>query len=181
MPEAAGTDRGSELLAALQDPEHFRVLVQDVQLAAVFLDPSGRVAHCNPFLLRLTGWDRDEIEGHDWFDRFLPPTERDELRRRFVTKVAAGNIAPLVLNHIVTRRGEKRLLRWSNTLLRARDGEGLDRRLPVIEHPRYGGLGASRLQRRQHLRQRPAGELLRHPPVHPGQGRIDPGEAMVAA
>ena len=123
MPEAAGTDRGSELLAALKDPEHFRVLVQDVQLAAVFLDGAGRVAHCNPFLLRLTGWDRDEVEGHDWFDRFLPPTERDELRRRFVDKVAAGNIAPLVLNHVVTRRGELRLLRWSNTLLRGADGD----------------------------------------------------------
>ncbi|HET9768722.1 MAG TPA: PAS domain S-box protein, partial [Thermoanaerobaculia bacterium] len=123
MPESAGTERGSEMLAALQDPEHFRVLVQDVQLAAVFLDASGRVAHCNPFLLRLTGWERDEVEGHDWFERFLPPTERDELRRRFVGKVAAGNIAPLVLNHIVSRRGEHRLLRWSNTLLRGADGE----------------------------------------------------------
>jgi diguanylate cyclase (GGDEF)-like protein/PAS domain S-box-containing protein len=123
MPESAGTEPGSELLAALQDPEHFRVLVQDVQLAAVFLDPTGRVAHCNSFLLRLTGWERDEVEGHDWFERFLPPTERDELRRRFVTKVAAGNIAPLVLNHIATRRGEHRLLRWSNTLLRGADGE----------------------------------------------------------
>src|SRR4029079_538951 len=125
MPEAAGTDRGSELVAALQDPEHFRVLVQDVQLAAVFLDPAGRVAHCNPFLLRLTGWERDEGEGYDWFERFLPPPERDEFRRRFVGKVAAGNIAPLVLNHLVTRRGEHRLLRWSNTLLRAADGEVL--------------------------------------------------------
>jgi diguanylate cyclase (GGDEF)-like protein/PAS domain S-box-containing protein len=123
MPESAGTDRGSEMLAALQDPEHFRVLVQDVQLAAVFLDAGGRVAHCNPFLLRLTGWERDEVEGHDWFERFLPPTERDELRRRFIGKVASGNIAPLVLNHIVSRRGEHRLLRWSNTLLRGADGE----------------------------------------------------------
>ena len=125
MFESAGTDRGSELLAALQDPEHFRVLVEDVQLAAVFLDPLGRVAHCNHFLLRLTGWDRDEVIGQDWFERFLPSPDREELRRQFVDKVAQGDVAPLVLNHIVTRRGEQRLLRWSNTLLRARDGEVL--------------------------------------------------------
>src|SRR6185503_17022903 len=125
MFESARAERGSELLAALQDPEHFRVLVEDVQLAAVFLDPLGRVAHCNRFFLRLTGWDRDEVVGHDWFDRFLPPGDRDGLRRQFLSKVEAGDIAPLVLNHVVTRRGELRLLRWSNTLLRARDGEVL--------------------------------------------------------
>jgi diguanylate cyclase (GGDEF)-like protein/PAS domain S-box-containing protein len=125
MFESAGTDRGSELLAALRDPEHFRVLVEDVQLAAVFLDPTGRVAHCNRFLLRLTGWDRGEVLGDDWFERFVPAADRAELRRQFLAKVGKGDIAPLVLNHIVTRRGERRLLRWSNTLLRARDGEVL--------------------------------------------------------
>ena len=72
MPESAGTDRGSELLAALQDPEHFRVLVEDVQLAAVFLDPEGRVAHCNPFLLGSPAGSATRSRGSDWFERFLP-------------------------------------------------------------------------------------------------------------
>jgi len=125
MPESAGTHRGSELLAALQDPGHFRVLVEDVQLVAVFLDPSGRVAHCNPYLLTLTGWKAEEVVGEDWFARFLPAGEDDDARRRFVAGVAVGSIAPLVVGHIATRRGERRLLRWSNTLLRDRDGEVL--------------------------------------------------------
>ncbi|HEV8630593.1 MAG TPA: EAL domain-containing protein [Thermoanaerobaculia bacterium] len=125
MSEPAGAHRGSELLAALQDPEHFRVLVEDVQLVAVFVDPQGRVAHCNPYLLRLTGWERDEVLGEDWFDRFLPAHEREYLRRGFLARVSDGTIPPVAVSHIVTRLGERRLLRWSNTVLRGTRGEML--------------------------------------------------------
>src|SRR5258706_15880643 len=125
MPESAGTHRGSELLAALQDPEHFRVLVEDVQLVAVFLDPQGRVAHCNPYLLSLTGWQRDEVIGEDWFDRFMPTDEREEIRRRFLGRVAHGSISPGAVNPVVTPRGEPRPLRWNNTLLDAARRRGL--------------------------------------------------------
>ena len=122
MQDPLRSRRGSELLAALQDPEHFRALVEDVQMVAVFLDPEGRVAHCNPYLLSLTGWERAEVLGQDWFERFLPAEERDEVRARFLARVASGRISGLAFNHILTRRGERRLLRWSNTLLRAADG-----------------------------------------------------------
>ncbi len=125
MPESAGTRRGSELLAALQDPEHFRVLVEDVQLAAVFLDPRGCVAHCNPFLLAVSGWRREEVVGEDWFERFLPADERGELRIRFQGEMRRGSVAPLAVHSLLTRRGERRLVRWSNTLLRSAGGEVL--------------------------------------------------------
>jgi diguanylate cyclase (GGDEF)-like protein/PAS domain S-box-containing protein len=125
MPEFAASHRGSELLAALQDPEHFRALVEDVQLVAVFLDPLGRVAHCNPFLLTLTGWRRDEVIGRDWFDRFIPADQREAMRRRFLAKVARGTVSPIGLNHLVTKSGERRVLRWSNTVLHGADGEVL--------------------------------------------------------
>ena len=123
MSEPAGTQRGSELLAALQDPEHFRVLVEDVHMVAVFLDPRGRIAHCNPYFLALTGWHRDEVLGEDYFECFVPAEEREPIRRRFLAKVEHGTIFPVGKNHIVTRSGERRLLRWSNTVLHDADGE----------------------------------------------------------
>jgi diguanylate cyclase (GGDEF)-like protein/PAS domain S-box-containing protein len=116
---------GGELIAALQDPEHFRALVEDVHLVAVFLDPEGRVAHCNPYLLALTGWDASQVVGQDWFDRFIPLDEREDLRRRFLARVPHGDCAPIATNHVVTRGGERRLVRWSNTILRSREGEVL--------------------------------------------------------
>jgi diguanylate cyclase (GGDEF)-like protein/PAS domain S-box-containing protein len=125
MNEPARRHPGSELLAALQDAEHFRVLVEDVQLIAVFLDPQGRVAHCNAFLLALTGWSREEVLGCDWFARFVAEDEREELRATFLSRVAPGAIPPVAYNHLVTRRGERRLVRWSNTVLRTPRGEVL--------------------------------------------------------
>jgi diguanylate cyclase (GGDEF)-like protein/PAS domain S-box-containing protein len=124
MAEPIGSRRGSELLAALQDPEHFRVLVEDVQLVAVFLDPRGRVAHCNPFLRALTGRTRDEVLDADWFELFVPADEREAARRTFFDRLSAGH-APGALHHLVTRHGERRLLRWSNTVLHGAHGEVL--------------------------------------------------------
>jgi PAS domain S-box-containing protein len=115
--------RGGELLAALRDPEHFRSLVEDVHMVAVFLDVGGRVVHCNPYLLALTGWAEREVVGGDWFDLFVSPDEREETRRRFLSRVPVGTVAPVASTHIVTRTGERRLVRWNNTILRARDGE----------------------------------------------------------
>ena len=75
---------GGELLAALKDPEHFRTLVEDVRMVALFLDPEGRLAHCNAHLLAVTGWRAEDVIGCDWFERFLPAAEREAVRRRFL-------------------------------------------------------------------------------------------------
>jgi diguanylate cyclase (GGDEF)-like protein/PAS domain S-box-containing protein len=124
MPKPAPT-RGGALLAALQDPVHFRTLVEDVHMVAVFLDVEGRLAHCNPYLLALTGWDRHEVIGEDWFARFLPDDEREAVRAGFLARVPGGTVAPIATGHIVTRRGERRLVRFSNAILLGPDGEVL--------------------------------------------------------
>ncbi len=92
------------------------------KLVAVILDSEGDVTFCNDFLLRLTGWEREEVLGQNWFDRFLPAEQREEVRRAFRLNIAQRRIWAHQEDEIVTRRGERRLISWSNVLLH--DAEG---------------------------------------------------------
>lgn len=111
---------------ALHDEERrFRQVLETVQLVAVVLDRKGIVTFCNDYLLRLTGWERDEVLGQNWFDRFLPPDRRQEVKQRLLPHIARGTIRPHGENEILTRHGERRLIWWNNTPMRDRDGKVL--------------------------------------------------------
>jgi two-component system NtrC family sensor kinase len=97
-------------------------LLESVHLAAVTLDPQGKVTFCNGYLLRLTGWSREEAIGVDWFERFIPATDRDAIRSVFRSGVASGTLPPQHENPIVTRDGRLRTIVWQNTVLHAPDG-----------------------------------------------------------
>jgi two-component system NtrC family sensor kinase len=97
-------------------------LLESVHLAAVTLDPQGKVTFCNGFLQRLTGWSREEATGVDWFERFIPAADRDAIRSVFRNGVASGTLPPQHENPIVTRDGRLRTVVWQNTVLHDPDG-----------------------------------------------------------
>ena len=41
------------------------------------MDCEGRITYCNDYLLSLTGWQREEVFGRNWFDLFVPPEMND--------------------------------------------------------------------------------------------------------
>jgi two-component system cell cycle sensor histidine kinase/response regulator CckA len=53
-------------------------LVETLHLAAIELDRDGALSYCNDYLLKLTGWKREEIIGKNWFDKMVPPEEREK-------------------------------------------------------------------------------------------------------
>ncbi|MHB8842384.1 MAG: PAS domain-containing protein, partial [Candidatus Aquicultor sp.] len=61
-----------------ESERRFRTLLEEVPLIAVSLDIQGRITFVNDFLLNLTGWDKDEVIGKDWFDTFIPREQRDK-------------------------------------------------------------------------------------------------------
>ena len=104
---------------ALRESERrFREMLEGIELLGVTLDAAGRVTFANDYLARLTGWPRADIIGMDWFERFVPANSRDEVRAMFRQLFDSGNIPGQYENDIVTRGGERRLVRWNNTVLR---------------------------------------------------------------
>ncbi len=109
---------------ALRESERrFREMLAGVQLIAVTLDINGKVTFCNDHLLTLTGWQRDEVIGQGWFDRFVPIDVRAETNPSFRHDTPLGMIPAHRENDILTKDGRRRLIRWSNTILRDPQGQ----------------------------------------------------------
>ncbi len=97
-------------------------LLESIRLIAVFLDTEGRITYANDFLLRLLGYTREEILYQNWFDMCLPPEEREIVRTTFLERITEGRIQPEYENQVLTRDQERRLISWSNTVMRNTQG-----------------------------------------------------------
>jgi diguanylate cyclase (GGDEF)-like protein/PAS domain S-box-containing protein len=109
--------------ALLESERRFTDMLGNVELVSVMMDREGLVTYCNEFLLSLTGWRMDEVLGRSWFELFIPP-ELDAMKETTFNALLAG--LPGTRHHendIVTRTGERRLVRWNNSLLRSGSGE----------------------------------------------------------
>ncbi|MBK6980495.1 MAG: PAS domain S-box protein [Betaproteobacteria bacterium] len=110
--------RERAVVALVASESRLREVLETVPLVAVSLDTQARVTFCNDALLRLTGWPREEVIGVDWFSRFIGATDT-AVRDLFRKAVATGELLQHYENEILTRAGERRLVRWSNTLIHA--------------------------------------------------------------
>ena len=120
LTDISETRAAREALA--ESERRFRTTLENVGLIAVGLDSAGRVAFVNDFTLELTGWNRHEVIGCDWFDRFVPADRRDAIRQWFLRALEEGDLPSHFENPIMTRAGEERLIEWSNTILRDYEG-----------------------------------------------------------
>jgi PAS domain S-box-containing protein len=104
--------------------ERFRSIIQEVPQISVSLQPDGTIDSVNDQLLHLTGWQRDEILGRDWFEQFIPEPVREEVRDVFSTTISQGSVERFSRydNDIILKNGERRSIAWSNVLVRDLNG-----------------------------------------------------------
>ncbi|PYQ54033.1 MAG: diguanylate cyclase [Acidobacteria bacterium] len=107
---------------ALRESERrFREMLDTIELLAVLLDVVGTITYCNPYLMRVTGYAKQDVIGKNFFDLFVPRERRDQVSRGFLENIGRGVIGAHVEMEIFTRAGEKRIILWNNTVLRSRE------------------------------------------------------------
>ena len=99
--------------ARQRSEQRFRATLENVSLIAASIDASGVVTFANDFLLNLTGWTREEVVGHDWFERF---DDNEDVRRDYFECMERAEIRPHFESTLHTRTGELRTIRWSSTM-----------------------------------------------------------------
>ena len=105
--------------AALRESERrFRTMLENLRLVAMTVDTEGQVTFCNDYLLELTGYERQDVHGRNWFDTFIAAEGRDELKRVFSELLAGAEMPTHHENEILTQTGAARVISWNNTLLR---------------------------------------------------------------
>jgi PAS domain S-box-containing protein len=116
------TERKEAEVVLRESDRRFREMLENVELIAMTLDQKGMVTFCNDYLLRVTGWTREEVIGADWFSKFIPDQHR-ALRKHFVENIEAGEIPSHHENPMGTSSGQLREIAWNNTMLRDTAGK----------------------------------------------------------
>ncbi len=104
-----------------ESEQRLREMLENLELIAVTLDKAGTVTFCNDYLLKLTGWNREEVIGTDWFAKFVPASNT-ELKKLFFDTIGIGELPPHYENSILTKTGALREIVWNNTMLRDESG-----------------------------------------------------------
>src|SRR6185436_9046817 len=116
------TERKHTAQELLESERRFSDMLGNIKLVSMMLDCEAQITYCNDYLLRLTGWRREEVLGRNWFDFFIPPGDGGE-KEAFSALLADPPSVSHHENEILTRAGERRLIRWNNSVLRSGTGE----------------------------------------------------------
>ena len=92
-------------------------VLETVDLIAGQVDLDGRLTYVNEYLIRLSGWARDELIGRHYVEAFGSGDER------FMNQVRSGTFPPHDRGVIVLRSGERREIEWANVGLYDTHGE----------------------------------------------------------
>ncbi|MEO8361747.1 MAG: EAL domain-containing protein, partial [Vicinamibacteria bacterium] len=111
--------------ALVESERRFSDMLANVKLISVMLDRDARITYCNEYLLSLTGWREADILGADWFTLFVPPEILPLMNGAFASLLANEPEGRHSENPILTRLGERRLIRWSHSVLRSSAGEAI--------------------------------------------------------
>ncbi|MEO8135019.1 MAG: PAS domain S-box protein, partial [Betaproteobacteria bacterium] len=100
-----------------ESQRRFADMLANVQLLSVMLDTEARITYCNDYLVRLSGWNREELIGRNWFE-LLVPSDMRQLQEVLPSLLESGPSGWHHENQILTRTGERRLIHWNNSVLR---------------------------------------------------------------
>ena len=118
----------TELRQAVEDLRYQKLQTQqyldvaDVMLVA--LDVDQRVTLINPAGCEILGYEEAEILGQNWFDRFIPGDDTDEIKSVF-DRIIAGDVEPVnsYKNPVMCSDGSQRWMAWHNSILRDHQGQ----------------------------------------------------------
>ncbi|RJQ66671.1 MAG: PAS domain S-box protein [Desulfobacteraceae bacterium] len=122
------TDRQKAEKALRESEEKWRNILVNTPQIGIALDPQAAIVFANKHFLELTGWQAQEIIGRNWFDLFIPEDIREEVRAVFHQVMHSRDILGYSKyeNEIVTKRGERRKVAWSNVITKDAGGAVVD-------------------------------------------------------
>ena len=105
--------REAELLGAYE--RRFRHTLENIELASVLIDRTGRLEFCNDYFLRLSGWTRQQVLGEGWMEKFAPDGQESGMAVALQQLQETGQYPKELEAGLVTRDGSERLIAWHNT------------------------------------------------------------------
>lgn len=101
----------------------FTKILESGNIVSLMLNNDGGIDFCNDYLLRITGFERDEVLGKNWFEIFIPVDERAKLKRLFSEGIQFHEFSKNNENSILTKAGEELNILWYNIALKSDKGD----------------------------------------------------------
>ncbi len=90
----------------------------------LILNKEGKILFLNEMGMKLLGiYSESEYLGRNWFENFVPEDEKDALKSYFLKFTNEKTVIKNFENFILTNTGEKKLIHWSNTILRDKENK----------------------------------------------------------
>jgi len=89
----------------------------------LILKPDGKVGMINKMGCKMLDYPEEEIVGKDWFENFVPPEQREDVRGIFKANISKGaKFYAQYENQIICRNGTVKDIYWNNTGLEDNKG-----------------------------------------------------------
>ena len=92
-------------------------VIQTANVLFLQLDPVGRILKLNKAAEEITGYNRAEVEGKNWFDAIVPRERYPYVWQEYLKILKLGGATRVFENPIVTKSGEERQILWKNSVL----------------------------------------------------------------
>ena len=97
----------------------FTQILDSGNIVSLILNNDGTINFCNDYLLRITGYKREEVLGKNWFDLFIPSDLKDKLYLIFSGGMRINELASTNENRILTKNGDELFISWHNIILQS--------------------------------------------------------------
>ncbi len=93
-------------------------LLETANIIIVTLDTKAVITTFNKYAEEMTGYKKEEVIGKNWFDIFIPPSDREKIPCVFAEALKGMPDASQYENAILIKGGSERIISWSNSIIK---------------------------------------------------------------
>lgn len=110
------TERKALEKQLLNERDFVNAVIQTSGALITVIDSNGRITRFNKACEELTGYTAEEVKGRTVFDLFILPEEREKVIG-VATRLFSGERRVDYENYWITKSGQKRFIKWQNSVL----------------------------------------------------------------
>ncbi|MDP2575713.1 PAS domain S-box protein [Vibrio penaeicida] len=101
--------------------QQFRHTLENIQLAAVSINQQGSITFCNDFFLNMVGYEKNEVVGRRWVERFIPTELHQQAEEALNEAIKLQAHQPHSESVVLSKTGEIHLVSWTSTFTETND------------------------------------------------------------